>query len=137
MCLDVLKKNENFFSKRKIKDILPLTFKLMKFCGLWQEEELSSFFKVMYSIYKVFTMFIITTMTLSLICVTLFSNDGIKNSLFENLFLLLTLFNGCIKVFVILIRRKRIYLLINSLSQYQPENSYEEKIQAEFDEEAK
>ncbi|XP_051164856.1 odorant receptor 33a-like [Leptopilina boulardi] len=82
-------------------------------------------------------MFIIITVTLSLVCVTFFSVDGLKNSLFENLFLLLTLLNGCIKILVILIKKQKILSLITALAQYQPENIKEEKIQAEFDEEIK
>lgn len=138
MCKDIIKENKNTFTnKRKIKDILPLTFRLMKFCGLWQPYKLSSFFKILYTLYKLLIMFILITVTLSLVCVTFFSVDGLKNSLFENLFLLLTLLNGCIKILVILIKKQKILSLITALAQYQPENIKEEKIQAEFDEEIK
>lgn len=137
MSPDTLMKSKNTLTKRKINDILPLTFRLMTICGLWQPYDLSLYLKILYLFYKILVLFIIITMTLSLVCVTFFSYDDIKDSLFENLFLLFTLLNGCIKISVILIRRRKISSLLNSLAEYKAENSKEEQIQAEFDEEAK
>ena len=129
----------NATPKRSIEDILPLTFFIMKFGGLWEPFEQMSFFKIAYSVYTVLTMFTMVTIGISQVCVILFSSGDIKEVIVENSFLLFTLFNAWVKAIIILLRRKDIKSLLKVLLEdpSQPLDSEEHEIQSEFDEEAR
>lgn len=127
-------------NKRTIKDILPATFFLMKFCGLWQPFKLNyPILRIVYIFYSVFTMFTMISVGLSLICFIIISSERIKDAIIENSFLLFTLLNGWVKAFIFLSRHRGIKSLLKTLLEdhCQPQDTTELEMQKKFDDEAK
>lgn len=124
--------------RRSEKNILPESFFLMKFCGLWQPYISSLFQKIIYDVYSTFMIITIVIIGLSLLGVIL-SSQNIKEAVVENSFLLLSFLNSWIKGSILLLRQKEIKSLLKVLmrEQCQPLDVVEVEIQSKYDKEAK
>ncbi|XP_033231939.1 odorant receptor 46a-like [Belonocnema kinseyi] len=127
--------DDSVLSKRSMKDILPSTFFVMKFCGLWEPWDLNPFFKVVYTAFRIIALLAMLTVGISLVCLIIFTSKNTTEVFLENCFLLFTLFNAWVKALILFLRSNDIKWLLKVLleDQCQPFDSTEKEIQEKFD----
>ncbi|XP_036140059.1 uncharacterized protein LOC118644766 [Monomorium pharaonis] len=115
--------------------ILKFNFKLLTIFGCWRPDSWSSLYKcIAYHIYTSIIIFLVNTFMLSQLIDVILSMNNVDD-FFDNIFMLIAVFNACCKLFMLLINRKSILNLLNILMEKpcRPLRLTETKILYKFD----
>ncbi|XP_039309026.1 odorant receptor 46a-like [Solenopsis invicta] len=115
--------------------ILKFNFKLLTLFGCWRPDSWASLYKrIIYHIHTSIITFLLNSFMLTQLIDVLLTTDN-ASEFFDNIYILISVFNVCCKYFVLLINRKNILILINILMEKpcKPSTSTEMKILYKFD----